>query len=381
MTAALVRYETMTRAIIEAHTVDEVKDIHDKAVALESYARQAKDTELEDRVRKIRIRAERRAGELLVVMPKADGGDAQRTRFRKGTESPQTLSDMGITKKQSMTWQALAAVPEDDFESALACGKRVSTSGIIRQAKEEREGVFSPIIKPSDNWNFSPVEYGRIDESGESHGYIPGEIYANWFWYFCRNGDEVCDLMAGSGQAMRVYEERARWGKGREIDFNLRLFDRKPRGRYATHIEPLDATRGLPDGYRPDAIFMDVPYFRMVEKAYSDDASDIANMEWIDWLEAMRAVAKTCADAQDTGSICTVMAPNTVDWEEGRVMVCDFLRQTWKEAGYELCDIAYSTRRIQQDPGIRFVNNKAKEKSLMLSDIAEIQTFIRGGHQ
>jgi len=30
-----------------------------------------------------------------------NGGDAQRTRFRKGTKLPATLSDLGITKKQS----------------------------------------------------------------------------------------------------------------------------------------------------------------------------------------------------------------------------------------------------------------------------------------
>ena len=44
---ALVRYDSMCRAIAAAYEVDEVKDIRDKALAIETYARQAKNTEAE----------------------------------------------------------------------------------------------------------------------------------------------------------------------------------------------------------------------------------------------------------------------------------------------------------------------------------------------
>jgi hypothetical protein len=55
----------MCRAIAEAHAVDEVKDIRDKAMALEHYARQARNTEAERQAIQIRLRAEQRCGELL----------------------------------------------------------------------------------------------------------------------------------------------------------------------------------------------------------------------------------------------------------------------------------------------------------------------------
>ena len=58
----LVRYDAMCRAIDAAYKVDEVKDIHDKAVALEIYARQAHNTEAEMQACEIRLRAERKAG-------------------------------------------------------------------------------------------------------------------------------------------------------------------------------------------------------------------------------------------------------------------------------------------------------------------------------
>jgi hypothetical protein len=53
------------RAIEAAFHFDEVKELRDKAVALELYAKQAGNHEAEDRAREIRLRAERRGAELI----------------------------------------------------------------------------------------------------------------------------------------------------------------------------------------------------------------------------------------------------------------------------------------------------------------------------
>ena len=65
MNAPLAKYDEARRALAEAHAIDEVKDVVDKAAAMQHYARQAKDDELIAHASRIRRRAERRLGELM----------------------------------------------------------------------------------------------------------------------------------------------------------------------------------------------------------------------------------------------------------------------------------------------------------------------------
>jgi hypothetical protein len=123
----LVRYDAMCSAIEAAHKVDEVKDIRDKA----------QNTDAERRACEIRLRAERKAGQLLAKMPKANG------TLKRGKELPQssgtttgTLKDLGISRDQSSQWQKLGALPQREFD--LAIGESVkppTTKGILRAAE------------------------------------------------------------------------------------------------------------------------------------------------------------------------------------------------------------------------------------------------------
>jgi hypothetical protein len=134
----LVRYDAMCRAIAEAHAVDEVKDVRDKARAIEMYARQAQNTEAERQAIEIRLRAERKCGELLA-------GDMERAgRGRPAKMSDDTtLSDLHISRDQSSQWQRLAGIPRDDFEADLADPMwRPTTAGLLERQDARERGPF-----------------------------------------------------------------------------------------------------------------------------------------------------------------------------------------------------------------------------------------------
>jgi len=138
----LVRYHAMCRAIDAAYEVDEAKHIRDQAIALEVYARQARNVEAERKACEIRLRAERRAGELRRAEEKSKGGRPPKTCDHDGhTFSAPTNEErrrqLGISEKQDRQWQQLAAVPKDDFEAALADKTMIPTTAVIIKASEE----------------------------------------------------------------------------------------------------------------------------------------------------------------------------------------------------------------------------------------------------
>jgi hypothetical protein len=62
---------------------------------------QLRNIENEKRTIEIRIRAERRCGELLAEMDKAKGGSRKPSHDESGFQAPKTLSQLGISDTQS----------------------------------------------------------------------------------------------------------------------------------------------------------------------------------------------------------------------------------------------------------------------------------------
>jgi len=123
MTTELTKYDAALHALAEAKTVDEVKDIRDTAIAIQVYAKQAKNRQMEIDAAEIRIRAERGLGELLAETPKNKGAQGSVVTGAKKEpvmdETP-TLADMGVDKKLSARSQKLAAVPEEEYRQKLS---------------------------------------------------------------------------------------------------------------------------------------------------------------------------------------------------------------------------------------------------------------------
>lgn len=117
----LVKYEAARRALMEASSVDEVKTIKDKYQAIRAYAKQSKDWPLMNWASEIRIRAERRMGEMLREQEMNKGGKGEQAPYRShgATGITPTLAEVGITKSMSSRAQRIASVPEEQFEAVI----------------------------------------------------------------------------------------------------------------------------------------------------------------------------------------------------------------------------------------------------------------------
>jgi phage N-6-adenine-methyltransferase len=172
--APLVQYNAACMALAAAKTTDEVKNLRDKAEAMRAYAHQSKNRQLEIDAAEIRIRAERRLGELLLEQkatvglatggehggrPKIDGSRAEPSNARP------TLADIGVDKKLSSHAQKVAAIPEAEFEGIV---------GQWRDAIEtENERVTTNIIAAAEK---AAVKPHVAQNTGNNEWYTPADI-------------------------------------------------------------------------------------------------------------------------------------------------------------------------------------------------------------
>jgi phage N-6-adenine-methyltransferase len=154
----LVLYDAAQRALAAAVSIDEVKNIRDKAVALQVYAQQANDTRLIVDATGLRMRAEREWGtryqepDVKAKPGPAPGGGNGEFGGDPRPISPPTLAEMGVTKTQSVKWQALADLPAEKFEAKVEVAK-----------------------KKAANSTTSAPEYAKAKFTGEDEWYTPGE--------------------------------------------------------------------------------------------------------------------------------------------------------------------------------------------------------------
>jgi hypothetical protein len=210
----LTRYDEMCRAIAAAYEVDEVKDIRDKAKAIEVYSQQAMNVDAERQACEIRLRAERRCGQLLKERQKQHGargtGSNQYRVVETDDPTPPTLTELHISKEQSSNWQKLADIPEEEFEQALKTEEKPTTSGLIAAfaAKELKRDV---------------VDAGAL-----------------WLWGrlqdFERDGLLARDQAPPRDAAHDCGRARSRLGMRRKLGVAVR--SRRPQARYRAAIHP-----------------------------------------------------------------------------------------------------------------------------------------------
>jgi len=146
-TQALTKLTAAERALAEAKTLDEIKQIRDVAVAAHTYAKAAKlGLDAQNHAAEITLRAERKAGELLRELERGAGGDRKSEQYQKfqpetfDSEYRQVLEQNDIAPVTAFRWQQIAGLPEEAFEQhiaeAITAREELTTSGMLRAVKD-----------------------------------------------------------------------------------------------------------------------------------------------------------------------------------------------------------------------------------------------------
>ncbi len=162
----LARISEAMKALSAAKTLDDVLQIRDRAEALRVYVKAASDSlEAANAAAEIKLRAERKAGEMLAGIDNAKPG-----RKELGNSVlPNSLEGLGIDKMQSSRWQRASRVASDDFEAYLRnCqknGREVTQAGLLKIANGAHVGNNSG----NSEW-YTPQKY--VNAVHEVMGFI-----------------------------------------------------------------------------------------------------------------------------------------------------------------------------------------------------------------
>lgn len=155
-------YEAARQALTECSRVDECKSWADKAAALASYARQAKDDSLLRLAQRIQLRAVNRCGELLKQIPRGDAGGANLVQYRRDATDPpgrgqvvhppitrtQAAAEAGLSERQRKNALRVANVPRDEFETAVESDEPPTVSELAARGTVSRP--VGPAVAPAD---------------------------------------------------------------------------------------------------------------------------------------------------------------------------------------------------------------------------------------
>lgn len=134
----MVALGDVQRALAAVDRVEDVKAIRDKAEAMRKYVESAGlGLEMQNKAAELKLRAERKAGEMLGTL-RLHGGK----RTSDDSAEKVRLDDLGISKDQSSRWQLLARLPAEVFDGFIdevfRSGEELTTARALRFARQSR---------------------------------------------------------------------------------------------------------------------------------------------------------------------------------------------------------------------------------------------------
>jgi N6-adenosine-specific RNA methylase IME4 len=183
LTHPVLCLESACKALLEANRLDAVKLIRDQAQAVRHLLReQGYAREIQQQAGELKLRAERRLGELLAGMPKRHGARPADA----GSHDVTPLTNLGIGKMDSHRWQRVAAVPEATFEEYLtqtrAAGVELTTAGVLRLSAQLRKSATAASARASATGTCTVDDLHELVRAGQRFGTLyldPPWAYSN----------------------------------------------------------------------------------------------------------------------------------------------------------------------------------------------------------
>lgn len=207
--------------------------------------------------------------------------------------------------------------------------KRDSQSNTVRTWIHEKRKSAEFVDAPESRQHFDIWQFPTTDrDAGGQQSYfgaVPPQVMENLLWFFSEPGHVVVDLFAGSGTTVDVAKRMGRRVWASDIRGN----------HYSPHlpIHAHDVTVGWPaDGPRKaDLTFLDPPYWQQAAGRYSDDPSELAEMEIGEFRIAWHTVAKAAMD--HSALVAFIISPTQLDdgdvLDHATEMLSPFFENGW----------------------------------------------------
>lgn len=141
-------------------------------------------------------------------------------------------------------------------------------------------------------------DFERCDPSyGKPYpGRIPGQILLNVLYHYGKPGTLVVDPMAGSGTTVDAC---------RKLGLEVAAFDIRP---VRPEIRRADILQGIPlPGDCAELVFLDPPYWDMKRGCYSSEKTDLSQLSYDRFRDALRIMRDESYRLLRGGGVCAVL--------------------------------------------------------------------------
>lgn len=230
--------------------------------------------------------------------------------FLRWTKSKRDEQEKAISQKILDMWMSCHSQLE------IANAVKLDASTISYRIKKFTENVEIPQLHDIQLFrNFEPEVYtiwsfGKATNEVKHPGNIPPEIIDNLLWFYTKPFDVVFDPFGGGGSTIDKCLERKR----RYYVSDLNPIPAR------NDIRKWDITQGLPDDLPvPDLVFLDPPYWKQAEGKYSQEETDLSNMELDKFIDAIGEIAKLIKrkwnGSRPDARLALIIGPYQKDWQ------------------------------------------------------------------